>query len=293
MKKRIEIDPGAGPCFGVQRAIQMADELLNEQDTLACLGDLIHNDEEINRLINRGLKIVSHCQLVEQSGRKMLIRAHGEPPSTFRIASNFDVEIMDATCPIVKKLQNTMRNSCLKMKEQNGQVILFGDIYHAEVIGLKGHCSGEFHIVRSPADLELLCTKKPTVILSQTTKYQSDYYKVIAAFKKKREKEKATDFSLEIVDSFCKQVAQRDIQLIDFLRDKDMLVFVSGKKSSNGNYLFHVGKKHVKSARFISSPDELDKKWFKQSQSIGISGATSTPLWLLEKTQKKLEELLN
>lgn len=292
MKRRIEIDPGAGPCFGVQRAIQMADDLLNKQSTLACLGDLIHNEEEINRLINKGLKIVSHCQLVEQSGKKMLIRAHGEPPSTFRIASNFDVEIMDATCPIVKKLQNTVRQSCLKMKEINGQVILFGDIYHAEVIGLKGYCSGEFHIVRNPEDLAYISTQKPSVILSQTTKYQSDYYKLIEAFKAKREKEGANSYTLEVLDSFCKQVAQRDKQLIEFLQDKDILLFVSGKKSSNGNYLFTVGKKHVKSAYFISNAEELDKKWFKQNQSIGISGATSTPLWLLENTKKKLEELL-
>ncbi|MDA3907092.1 MAG: 4-hydroxy-3-methylbut-2-enyl diphosphate reductase [Bacteroidales bacterium] len=292
MKANIYIDSGAGPCFGVQRAIQMAEELLEENKELACLGDLIHNDEEIKRLEKKGLQIVSHCQIVEQSGKNMLFRTHGETPSTYRIAENYNVEIVDATCPIVKELQNQVIKLSKKIAEQNGQLILFGDIYHAEIIALKGYCNSEFHIVRNVGDINKLNTRKPTVILSQTTKYQAEYKKIVKAFEHKRKTEKATKYSLEVVESICKYVAKRDMQLIDFLGDKDILVFVSGRKSSNGKYLFKVGKKKVKRAYFISNPDELQKKWFQKNRRIGISGATSTPIWLLNETQLRVEELL-
>ena len=293
MKQRIQIDPGAGPCFGVQRAIQMAEDILEDHKDLKCLGDLIHNNEEINRLNNKGLCTISHCQIVEQSGKKILIRAHGEPPSTFRIANHYDVEIIDATCPIVKKLQEQVAVSDQKMREQKGQIILFGDIYHPEVIALKAYTKGEFHIVRNAADLEKLSSKKSTIIFSQTTKLQSDYSKVIIAFQKKRRVEKAEFFPLEIVSSLCKQVAKRDKQLLKFLEDKDMLIFVSGQNSSNGKYLFESAKKSVRSAHFISNPEEFNTKWFRKRKNIGISGAASTPFWLLENVQSRIEEILS
>lgn len=293
MKTNITIDPGAGPCFGVQRAIQMAEDLLDKQEELRCLGDLIHNNEEIKRLEDKGLRTISHCQLVEQSGKKILIRAHGEPPSTFRIANNYDLEIIDATCPIVKKLQEQLVVSDQEMIKQKGQIILFGDIYHPEVIALKAYTKGEFHIVRNVADLEKLSSKKPTVIFSQTTKLQVDYANIVNAFHRKRKAEKTEDFPLEIAAGFCKQVAKRDEQLLNFLTDKDMLIFVSGRKSSNGNYLFKSAKKSVKSAHFISNPTELETKWFKRRKNIGISGAASTPFWLLENVRSRIEEILS
>jgi len=292
MKTNIEIDKGAGPCFGVQRAIGMAEGLLKEREELACLGDLIHNDEEIERLKKSGLHIISHCQLAEQSKKELLLRAHGEPPSTFRIAANFEIDLVDATCPIVKQLQKQMNEASKKMEEQNGQLILFGDLYHAEVMALKGYCRGDLHCVSKVEDLASLNSKKPTMFFSQTTKYQSDYHEIINAFRKKRVKEHASDFSLEVIDSACKQVAKRDLQLVDFLKDKEVLIFVSSRKSSNGNYLFNVGKKKVKAAYFISNPSELQKSWFKFYRKIGISGATSTPLWLLEETNLRLKEML-
>jgi len=293
MKQNIQIDPGAGPCFGVQRAIELAEDLLEKQDDLACLGDLIHNDEEIRRLEREGLRIVSHCQIVEQSKKKMLVRAHGEPPSTFRIADNYDVTVVDATCPIVKQLQKRVAEACARMLALNGQVILFGDINHAEMIALKGHCKGEFHIVRDLLDLCRINTAKPSVFFSQTTKYQSDYQQVVDAYKVKREKEGSLEYPLEIIETVCKYVAKRDHQLIDFLHDKDILIFVSGRKSSNGKFLFKVGEKAVQKAYFISSPEELQEAWFKPEQKIGISSATSTPAWLLNKTYARIEELLS
>ena len=292
MDNEISIDPGAGPCFGVQRAIQMAETLLEEHKKITCLGDLIHNNEELKRLEEKGLRTVSHCQLVEQSGKKLLIRAHGESPSTYRIAAKYEVELIDATCPIVKKLQNQVAEACAQMAEVNGQVILFGDANHAEVIALKGYCKGELHVVNNTDDLQKVNPAKATKFFSQTTKYQSDYRKIVEAFKQKKEIEKATRYPLEVIESVCKYVAKRDIQLIDFLRDKDVMVFVSGRKSSNGKYLFNVGREQVTDAYFISNPNEPQKTWFKPGQKIGISGATSTPFWLLEETQIRLEEIL-
>lgn len=293
MKTPIQIDPGAGPCFGVQRAIDMAEDLLNGQDQLACLGDLIHNDEEIRRLEGKGLQLVSHCQLVEQSGKKMLIRAHGEPPSTFRIAARYEVDLIDATCPIVKRLQKKVEKACIQMLKQKGQVLVFGDLHHAEMHALKGYAKGEFHIVQNESDLKSLDSKKNTILFSQTTKYQSDYKKLVLAFEKKRKKEKAQEFSFAFVESTCKHVAKRDAQMIDFLRKKDVLVFVSGKKSSNGKHLFQVGRKKLRKSHFISSPNEIKSNWFKPGQSIGISSATSTPRWLLEDTYAHLQALIN
>ncbi len=293
MKIDIQIDPGAGPCFGVKRAIQMAEELLKKQDSLACLGDLIHNEEEVNRLKSKGLQVVSHCKIVEQSGKKLLLRAHGEPPSTFRIAENYDVELIDATCPIVSRLQKKVAKACEQMMVQKGQVILFGDINHAEIIALKGFCKGELHIVIDISDLEKLNPAKPTIFFSQTTKYKSDYLKVVKAYRQMRKKGEYTEYPLKVVSSVCKQIAKRDLQLIDFLQNKDVLVFVSGKESSNGNNLFRVGAKQVKKAYFISNSNELKADWFMSVKNIAISGATSTPLWLLKKTYSRIEELLS
>lgn len=292
MKTKIQIDPSAGPCFGVQKAISMAEAILQKQNDLACLGDLIHNDEEIKRLKKMGLRIVSHGQIVEQSGKQMLLRAHGEAPSTFRIAQTYGVEVFDATCPIVRKLQKLVAEACKRMADQQGQVILFGDINHPETIALKSYCQGEFYIVRAVSDLEKIDLNKPSVFFSQTTKYQSDYKKITEVFRQKQDQKKALKNSFEVVDNVCQHVAKRDHQLIEFLKDKDLLVFVSGRKSSNGKFLFDIGQKEVKKAFFISKPEELEKAWFKSAKQIAISGATSTPIWLLEKTYARIEELI-
>ena len=291
MDLEIIIDPGAGPCFGVSRAIQLAENILNEESELACLGDLIHNKTEIDRLIQKGLKSIGHCQIVEQSKKKLLFRAHGEPTSTYRIAETFEVTIVDATCPIVKQLQEIVAQECAKMKKVNGQLVLFGDINHAEVIGLKARCDGKIGIVRNPKDLETIQTAKPTVFISQTTKFQSDYNKLITAFKQKRKTDQTEHYPFKAVNSVCKQVAKRDKQLKIFLKDLDLLLFVSDPKSSNGNELFKIAKRKLPNSFFISSPDEMEKIWFKQGQKVGISGATSTPIWLLEEAANRLKEM--
>jgi len=292
MEQIIQIDPGAGPCFGVQRAINLAEKLLEKYGNLRCLDDLIHNYEELKRLENRGLRIVTHCQLVEQKGKKLLLRAHGEPPSTYRIAKKYGVELIDATCPIVKKLQNMVKVHSEQMADQNGQVIVFGDPNHAEINALRGYCKCEFHVVSSLEEVENLTINKPTVFFSQTTKYQSDYHRVIEAFKYRQYMENLFEVSLTFFDSQCEHISRRDLELTDFIKDKDLLIFVGGKNSSNAKYLFNVGKQKVESAYFISNPDELKVKWFKKGLKIGISGATSTPIWLLEETRKRVEELV-
>lgn len=292
MSVTISIDPGAGPCFGVQRAIHLAEGLLSKTNHLACLGDLIHNEEELNRLQEKGLKIVSHCQIVEQSGGDLLIRAHGEPPSTYRIAEAHQVNLVDATCPIVKQLQEKIKEACERMEIQNGQVLLFGDLNHAEVVGLKGYSKGRFSILRSMEDLENIRVDRPSVFFSQTTKYASEYHKMVEAFKEIRSKENATHYFLEVVDSQCHFVAKRDKQLIDFLIENEVLIFVSGSNSSNGNYLFAVAKKYLDRSYFISTPAEIDLNWIRGAKTIGISGATSTPYWQLELAKRRIRELI-
>lgn len=292
MKPKIDIDPGAGFCSGVQRAINMAEAQLNRHGTLICLGDIIHNNEVIYRLKSKGLQIVSHCQIAEQSGKTMILRSHGEPPSTYRIADNYGVEIIDATCPIVSLLQRKISEASMLMEKVDGQVILYGDMNHAEVIGLKGYAKGVFIIVRDKKDLEKINTSKPTVFFSQTTKYESDYKAIVKAFKKKREADKSVSSSLQVVDSLCKCIAKRNVQLKMFLKDKDILIFVSGQKSSNGKYLFNIGKKQLKRSYSIEKLEDIQQIWFKNAKRIAISGATSTPTWLLEKTQQYIIEMV-
>ncbi|MBN2236389.1 MAG: 4-hydroxy-3-methylbut-2-enyl diphosphate reductase [Bacteroidales bacterium] len=288
----ISIDPGAGPCFGVQRAIHLAEGLLSKTNPLACLGDLIHNEQELNRLKEKGLKVVSHCQIVEQSGSDLLVRAHGEPPSTYRIAEAHQVNLVDATCPIVKQLQEKIKEASERMEIENGQVLLFGDLNHAEVAGLKGYSKGRFSIIRSVEDLENIRVDRPSVFFSQTTKYTSEYHKIVEVFKEIRAKENANHYFLEVVDSQCHFVAKRDKQLIEFLKENEVLIFVSGSNSSNGNYLYKVAKRHLERAYFISTPTEINLNWIRGAKSIGISGATSTPYWQLELTKSRIKELI-
>lgn len=288
----IIIDTGAGSCSGVSRAIQFAEDILDKEKELTCLGDLIHNEAEIVRLKDKGLNSIGHCQIVEQSEKKLLFCAHGEPPSTYRIANAFEVKIIDATCPIVKRLQKRVAKESARMQKVNGQLLLYGDLNHAEMIGLKAYSNYKTYILRDPADLETINTAKPTVFISQTTKFQSDYSQLIAAFKKKRKADQTEQFPLKIVNSVCKQMAKRDIQLKLFLKNIDLLLFVSDPKSSNGNGLFKIAKSKLPNSFFITSPTDLKKIWFKSGQKVGISGAATTPIWLLQETAIHLKKML-
>lgn len=287
---KVEIDIGAGPCFGVLKATEMAEGFLSHNKSLLCIGDLIHNEEEMKRLNKLGLKTSTLQSAIDNKHQKVLFRAHGETPKSYLLAKNNNVQIIDATCPIVAKLQKQIANTYQKIKTKKEQILIYGNKRHPEIISLQGFCNGEAHIIESITDLNRIDFTIPIHLFSQTTKYRS-YYLLIKEEIIKKQHNIAGKKSLSFHNSSCKIVAQRDLQLQDFIRNKDLIIFVSGKKSSNGKQLFDLCQKSSIPSYFISNIQEISLLWFKQKTNIGISGATSTPLWLLKKIKAYIETI--
>ena len=279
----IEIDNNSGFCFGVVYAVKKAEEYLKYNQDLFCLGDIVHNDMEVLRLQKQGLKIIDYKTFEKLEDQKVLIRAHGEPPKTYEIAKKNNIKLIDASCPIVLRLQMNIRKTYEQMKKKNGQIIIFGKKGHAEVIGLAGHTNNEAIIVSSIEDLDIIDFSKPIAIFSQTTKSASEYHKIIAEIKKRKQTD---DFFFQ--DSVCRQVSNRDKEIRKFCKNKDIIIFISGKKSSNGKMLFEVCKSVNSNTKFVSEISELNPLWFKNINSVGISGATSTPAWLMNKAKETI-----
>lgn len=289
---RIEIDNRSGFCFGVVKAIQAAEKNIDGSDELYCLGDIVHNEQEVARLENLGLKVISHNQLNDLKGKRVLIRAHGEPPLTYSNAKENGIEIIDATCPVVLKLQERVQKAWQEMKAANGTVIIYGKKGHAEVIGLVGRTNGEAIVVENVDDLIGLNFSAPIVVFSQTTKEPEVFAKIIDDIKSRMSHNFAnTDVPLKVNNTICGQVANRKKELADFAAKHDVIVFVSGIKSSNGKMLFDACKQANSKSYFVSSPEELKSEWFIGAESVGIGGATSTPQWLMESVAKSIEEL--
>jgi len=289
---RIEIDNRSGFCFGVVKAIQAAEKNIDGSDELYCLGDIVHNEQEVARLENLGLKVISHNQLNNLKGKRVLIRAHGEPPSTYSNAKENGIEIIDATCPVVLKLQERVQKAWQEMKAANGTVIIYGKKGHAEVIGLVGRTNGEAIVVENVDDLNGLNFSAPIVVFSQTTKEPEVFAKIIDDIKSRMGYNFAnTDVPLKVNNTICGQVANRKKELADFAAKHDVVVFVSGIKSSNGKMLFDACKQANSKSYFVSSPEELKSEWFIGAESVGIGGATSTPQWLMESVAKRIEEI--
>lgn len=289
---KVEIDNRSGFCFGVVKAIQTAEKNIDGGEDLYCLGDIVHNEEEVARLEALGLKVISHNQLNELKGKRVLIRAHGEPPSTYSNAKENGIEIIDATCPVVLKLQERVQKAWQEMKAANGTVIIYGKKGHAEVIGLVGRTNGEAIVVENVDDLNGLNFSAPIVVFSQTTKEPEVFAKIIDNIKSRMGHNFAnTDVPLKVNNTICGQVANRKKELADFAAKHDVIVFVSGIKSSNGKMLFDACKQANSKSYFVSSPDELNSEWFVGAETIGIGGATSTPQWLMELVAKRIEEL--
>lgn len=290
---KITIDPNSGFCFGVVFAIRMAEEELERSGVLYCLGDIVHNNVEVERLKAKGLKIISHEQLQNLHDCKVLIRAHGEPPETYQTAIKNNIELVDASCPVVLKLQNRVRKSFDDVEENDGQVVIYGERGHAEVNGLVGQTNGKAIVVREEADLELIDYNKPVYFFSQTTKSTDGFRKM----KEKIESRisaispESSEEVFEANDTLCRQVSNREPQLEKFAAEHDVIIFVSGKKSSNGKVLFGVCSRINPHSYFISDTDELKPEWFTNSTSVGICGATSTPMWLMEKVADSLSIL--
>ena len=289
---KIEIDKYSGFCFGVVYAIEMAEIELKKNKSLLCLGDIVHNDREIQRLNDLGLKIIDHHQLKQYKNCKVLIRAHGEPPETYELALKNNLELLDASCPVVLKLQHNIKEGYKKALKKNGQIVVYGKEGHAEVEGLLGQISGDAVLISGLSDLDKLDFNKPIYMYSQTTKSPKDYRRIKLAIETKRAELGMND-PLEFVvhDTLCRQVSGREPQLKKFAISNDVIVFVSGKKSSNGRMLYNSCKLENERSFFISEVNELKKEWFADANSVGICGATSTPLWLMEEVAKELTKI--
>ncbi len=288
----INIDHKSGYCFGVEFAIQMAEDELDEAGTLYCLGDIVHNGMEVERLAAKGLKVINHKELAELKDCKVLIRAHGEPPETYQLALKNNIELIDASCPVVLKLQNRVRNAHKKVIKEEGQTVIYGKQGHAEVVGLTGQTANEAIVVMNDEDLEQIDFRKPITLFSQTTKSTKRFAELVSKIENRIAEtapEMQDDFNIN--DSICRQVSNRDPHLKVFSKEHDVIIFVSGKKSSNGKALFQTCKTENKRSYFIENETELDGTWFMANDKVGICGATSTPNWLMEQVKSKLEEM--
>jgi len=276
----VDIDKDSGFCFGVVYAIDMAEEILEEDGYLYCLGDIVHNDEEVARLKAKGLRIIDYAALPTLQNEKVLIRAHGEAPETYRTALENNITLIDASCPVVLKLQNRIKTSF----DQEEKILIFGKHGHAEVIGLQGQTNNEALVFQDIAELDDADLPASFTLYSQTTKSVDKFYAIKDELIKRGYEVKAND-------TICRQVSNRYEDLGTFARQYDKIVFVSGKKSSNGKVLFEVCQKANPESYFISDPAELDVSVFRTGDRIGICGATSTPMWLMKDVKATLEAL--
>ena len=289
---KITVDPKSGFCFGVVYAIEMAENILKEDNKLYCLGDIVHNNREVDRLNNLGLEIIDHKRLSELNNCKVLIRAHGEPPSTYEIALKNNIELLDASCPVVLKLQHQIKEGYETIKKIDGQVIIYGKEGHAEVTGLVGQTNGEAIIVTTKEDISKIDFEKPIYIYSQTTKSPKAFQDIVDEIKKELiALGKDVDLKFVVHDTLCRQVSGREPQLKAFASENDVIVFVSGTKSSNGKMLFLSCKEQNKQSYFVSDTKEIDENWFKNSNSVGICGATSTPRWLMDEVADHIKQI--
>lgn len=276
----VKIDPQSGFCFGVVKAIQRAEEILQQNGKLYCLGQIVHNDEEIKRLEKMGMITISHEEALGLKGQKILIRAHGEVPETYDMLRERGNEVIDATCPIVLKLQKRVKES----QNEGETILIFGKANHAEVVGLLGHLNGKGVVFEHFDDLDLKSLPKSVTLYSQTTRSIKELYRV---------KDLLIEAGLQVKlkDTICRQVSGREDAMGEFCASNDVIVFVAGKNSSNGRVLFEGCKKKNQQSYIISSPDEIESAWFKTGDSVGICGATSTPTWLMEDVRKYLRAL--
>lgn len=288
----VKIDENSGYCFGVEFAIQMAEDEMKE-GKLYCLGDIVHNSMEVKRLNEKGLVIIDHEQLKDIKNAKVLIRAHGEPPETYKLALDNNIELVDASCPVVLKLQNRVKIAYDKMDQANGQIVIYGKEGHAEVIGLTGQTSEEAIVVMTDEDLEKIDFSKPVTLFSQTTKSTKGFYRIRGIIEEriKAEKGELQEIDFNANDSICRQVSNREPQLERFAGQNNVIVFVSGKKSSNGKALYGVCLQVNARSYFVENEDEIDRAWFKPNDKVGICGATSTPMWLMKNVAQFIEEL--
>ncbi|TKG91215.1 4-hydroxy-3-methylbut-2-enyl diphosphate reductase [Puteibacter caeruleilacunae] len=283
---QIEIDSNSGFCFGVINAIKMAEEALDTNNKLYCLGDIVHNNMEVDRLNKLGLITITHAEYFRLENCKVLIRAHGEPPSTYEYARKANIELIDATCPVVLRLQKRVKTGYEALSSDEGQVVIYGRKGHAEVNGLNGQIEDKAIILEGPEDLSQVDFNRPILLFSQTTKPIDGFTEIVEEIQQKAKSD------VKVHDTICRQVSNRVPKIQEFAAKFDLIIFVSGKKSSNGKSLFKMCQQANANSHFISNPEELDEKWFENIESVGICGATSTPLWLMTKVADTIKELV-
>lgn len=283
---QIEIDSGSGFCFGVTTAISKAEEELSRSDTLYCLGDIVHNGMEVERLHLQGLQTIDHSQLSQLHDVKVLLRAHGEPPATYATAERNHIEIIDATCPVVLQLQRRIKRQY--DDNPHAQIVIFGKNGHAEVLGLVGQTDGNAIVVENLDDASHLCFDRDIYLYSQTTKSLDEFHALIAYI----QAHISPAATFRSFDTICRQVANRMPNIAAFAARHDMILFVSGHKSSNGKVLFNECLRVNANSHHIEQPSEIDLHWLDGVKTIGICGATSTPKWIMEQCRDHILEAL-
>lgn len=281
-----EIDESSGFCFGVTTAISKAEDELSKSGRLYCLGDIVHNSDEVERLRSIGLVTITHEEMAELRDVKVLLRAHGEPPSTYELARRNNIEIIDATCPVVLRLQQRIKATFAR--PQSPQIVIYGKTGHAEVNGLVGQTQGTAIVVEDESQLRRIDFSRDIALYSQTTKSLEGFRSMITAI----EARKAPDANFEYFDTICRQVSNRVEHLKDFSRKHDCILFVAGAKSSNGKILYNHCLDANPRTHLVSNPDHLQAQWIAGAATIGICGATSTPRWLMEKVKAKVMQMI-
>lgn len=284
----VEIDKSSGFCFGVVTAIESAERELANSDRLYCLGDIVHNSLEVERLEKMGLRTIEHEEFGQLKGEKVLLRAHGEPPSTYEIARRNEIQIVDATCPVVLRLQRKI-HKCYeeKIQESGAQLVIYGKKGHAEVNGLVGQTEGNAIVIERKEDLDRLDFLRPIYLFSQTTKSLDGFQAIVAEIKSRM----AEDIVFEYYDTICRQVANRLPNIKAFASNHDWVYFVAGKKSSNGKMLFEECRKANPNTYFISEANEIDNPLPEHVKKVGVCGATSTPKWLMEEVAARIKSV--
>ena len=285
---KVEIDEGSGFCFGVVTAIHKAEEELAKGETLYCLGDIVHNSREVDRLKTMGLITINREEFKQLKNAKVLLRAHGEPPETYIIARENNIEIIDATCPVVLRLQKRIRQGYLADSDEEKQIVIYGKSGHAEVLGLVGQTDGKAIVIEKAEEAKKLDLNKSIRLFSQTTKSLDEFQEIVEYFKQHI----SPEATFEYYDTICRQVANRMPKLREFAATHDLIFFVSGKKSSNGKMLFEECLKVNANSHLIDNEKEIDPSLLENVKSIGVCGATSTPKWLMEKIYNHIRTLI-
>ena len=287
---KIEIDEHSGFCFGVVTAIKKAEEELSKGGVLYCLGDIVRNGSEVKRLEEAGLVTIDHEQFAKLHDVKVLLRAHGEPPATYEMAKRNNITLIDATCPVVLMLQKRIKTE-YDTEGDKSRIVIFGKKGHAEVNGLVGQTDNKAIVIESPSEVSKVGLDKDISLFSQTTKPLDEYNEVAESLREGLKQNGG--YSLKFNDTICRQVANRIPNIFNFAKVHDLIIFVSGKKSSNGKSLFAECHRANERSYFISSADELEAVWFADDvKSIGVCGATSTPKWLMEKVADRIKEII-